>query len=156
MNLARIEPLGCSDTLRPFAVYFPFACVIASAIVPACRSTCLTFRTGDPILTIEARMVHSALRALTWPHNCAGERPCRDWRGGAWRAMCSVVSGKFLARPRVAALVPAAGWMSGQCHLTGDRLLNPLGLGLDPSLQDRADREQGDDGDHLAAEDDPG
>jgi hypothetical protein len=31
-------------------------------------------RTGDPILTIDARVVHNALQHLAWPHNRADER----------------------------------------------------------------------------------
>ena len=42
-------------------------------------------RTGDPILTIDARRVHNALQHLTCPHSYAGERRCRGSRREAGR-----------------------------------------------------------------------
>jgi hypothetical protein len=42
-------------------------------------------RTGDPILTIDARRVRNALRGLTCPHDRAGERRCRRLGRGAAR-----------------------------------------------------------------------
>jgi hypothetical protein len=35
-------------------------------------------RTGDPILTIDARAVHNATQHLTCPHDRAGESRCRE------------------------------------------------------------------------------
>jgi hypothetical protein len=40
-------------------------------------------RTGDAILTIDARVVHDALQHLTCPHNSAGESRCRAVGRGA-------------------------------------------------------------------------
>jgi hypothetical protein len=40
-------------------------------------------RTGDRILTIDARVVHDAVQHLMNPHNQAGERRCRRWSRGA-------------------------------------------------------------------------
>ena len=42
-------------------------------------------RTGDPILTIDAPVVHNAMHHLTSPHIDAGERRCRGLRCGARR-----------------------------------------------------------------------
>jgi hypothetical protein len=36
-------------------------------------------RTGDPILTIDARAVHAAVQHPTCPHIRPGERHCRKW-----------------------------------------------------------------------------
>ena len=33
-------------------------------------------RTGDPILTIDARVVHDPWQDLTYPHNHTGEQRC--------------------------------------------------------------------------------
>ena len=40
-------------------------------------------RTGDPILTIDAPVVHNAKRYTTSPHNPAGQGYCRGLGGGA-------------------------------------------------------------------------
>jgi hypothetical protein len=48
------------------------------AILPSCRVHPRRNRTGDPILTIDARVVHEAVQHLTYPRNRTGER---RWRG---------------------------------------------------------------------------
>ena len=48
--------------------------------LPLCGGAPRRNRIGDPILTIDARVVHDAVQHLTSPHNRAGER-C--WRGSS-------------------------------------------------------------------------
>jgi hypothetical protein len=40
-------------------------------------------RTGDPILTIDARVVHNAVQHLIYPYNRTGGRSCRGSGRGA-------------------------------------------------------------------------
>ena len=52
-------------------------------------------RTGDPILTIDAPVVHTASQDLLSPHNHAGEKRCRGlrcWagRGCVWRSFWQI------------------------------------------------------------------
>jgi hypothetical protein len=79
-------------------------------------------RTGDPILTMDTRVVHVAMRHLTYPRNRAGERRCRGLRCGVgrgcvWRSFWQI-SGKdpfvvpVLTRLMLVLLLPADGFQS--------------------------------------------
>jgi hypothetical protein len=79
-------------------------------------------RTGDPILTIDAPVVHNTSQDLTSPHNRAGQGRCRGLRGGAgrgcaWRSFWQI-SGtarpatRVLTRLMLVVLIPADGFQS--------------------------------------------
>jgi hypothetical protein len=64
-------------------------------------------RAGDPILTIDAPVVRSAVTGLMSPHNRAGERRCRGSdreaaRGCAWRSFWQISGTSGRCRQRLA------------------------------------------------------
>jgi hypothetical protein len=97
---------------------------VADQLTAAVRTRCCwtQSRLSDRILTIDARVVHIAMRHLTYPRNRAGERRCRGMGRGATSGYVErsfwQISGKdlrvivVLIRLMLDRLIPADGFQS--------------------------------------------